>query len=682
MFDFLPLLLAFAAPQAVDHSPLHPTEAVLFVQASDCSAIKAAYQGSHWVDAILDEELQEGLAHMLKVDVSELGSVVESMLVEGQAEFELGTWLGHLNQLRAISGSLCIVNGDPIGATKHDLFGTPNQDKLYKIRAIAEFGTAQAADAALASLLKTLGTQVVPFLKVEGTRLVLSFGRMSPNEDPGPPMAKRWGPLGAELGEPLGSTLFEAYSSLGDGPIQWAENFIGYAGVDGPIGQALTSMVGAPFVILTRGGAWRVTAKDGEFYTSGRYHHRSDSDVDEVFGRKALTAKDLSFIHPDAKVAGALSIDHDALLPWARSVVALTEQTHDPDAFEQIYGFQPIRDLIEPLGDSVHWSLNGNLGFGVPPSQLSVRITDEEALKRGIRGFAGWIEAVAEGQIETKTQTYKGVQIVTFRYSGDDLKTSHAPVDLSVLIRPTVAVLDDRMILTLNRTLAKREVKRVKKGEPKQGAWHAVLAQNSNHTNAGSIVISDWMEVMRRLAGLAQSAAAMAGPMSLPPEIERMPDPQLFTRHFNPSFEIQTRSDRCVHYESRSCVGPESLIGITLSVGLAATQVVPPTMASFNEAKRGKCAGDLATLYTTLSVFAINNGGSYPDALERLVEPDFNGKRYLRQTIVPKDPWGNSYLYNPDADEAGPRIWSCGPDGIDNQGQGDDITAKSILEGN
>jgi len=161
-----------------------------------------------------------------------------------------------------------------------------------------------------------------------------------------------------------------------------------------------------------------------------------------------------------------------------------------------------------------------------------------------------------------------------------------------------------------------------------------------------------------------------------------MPDPNLIARHFAPSVEIQTRSERCVHYESRSSVGPESLIGVTLGVGLVAAQVVPPIMASFGQAKRAQCAADLNSLNSAVMMYAMKNGGEFPDSLVRLVEPDANGRRYLQQTIVPKDPWGTTYQYSPAEGASEHSLWSCGPDGIDNQGQGDDITVKAVHNGN
>ncbi len=677
----IPLLLSLAAPQTLDHSPLHPAEAVLFVQGTDIPALVEAYKGSRWADVIYDDEVQEALAEVLEIEVDALDLFVAGVQSELEGELNFSLWTGHLSNLRAVSVSLCLKDGNPIAAFGDGLQSDAALFKVIKTKLIADFVSAEAAKAALEDLVFHLGKRDMPPFTVDGSRLILNGGELATGDGPGPSMKDRWGSLGTSMGKATGTTLLQAHSSLGDSTLQWAEKFIGYSGADGPLGQIMSATLGAPFIAVTRGGAWRVTTEDGEFLTSGRYPHRAKSNVDEVFGAQPLTAEDLAIMHPAALVGGATTIDHVALLPWARSLIALVGQIEDAEAFEQLYGFDPIRDLIDPLGSSVHWSLQGNLGLGVPPCQMSARVTDEAALKRGIQGFAKLLEANLPEQIELKTRTYKKVELFTFHFISEKLQSGGLPVDLSVLIRPTLAVFEGRVILTPNQTLAKREIKRVLKGAGPATIRAAALARNPNHENAGSIVFGDWMGILGRLASLGKSAAAMAGPGTLPFDVNLIPDPDVITRHFEPSIELRTRTETCMLYESRSCVGPESVAGLLLGVGLVANAVVPKVMDSLGSAQRGQCAADLVTLKSTVEMYAINNGGNYPDSLERLIEPDANGRRYLRQTVVPKDPWGGAYLYDPDADDSGPRLWSCGPDGVDNQGQGDDITAQSILDG-
>ena len=477
MSYLLPFLLAVSAPQASDHSSLHPKEAALYVQAMDVPALTSAYLASGWGDMKSDEELQKGLAKMLEVEALDLARVLEFVKAEFQLDID-AKLVRHLSELRAMSASLCMLEGDPVVAFHLDRMFSQDTPKVLKAQLIADFSSAEAATSALADVLEAAGLKEAPFCTIEGARLVLGFGELSTSDEPGPSLTDRWGSLGTELGDPQGTTLLQAYSTMDDRYVQWAEGIMGYTGVDGPLGQVMSAVIGAPFVAMTRGGAWRVCAREGEFYTSGRYPHRSESVVDEVFGSKKLTGEDLAFLHPDARVAGAISVDHETLVPWARSLLALTGQMEDAKEFEQLYGFDPIRDLVEPLGASIHWSIQGNLSLGTPPSQLSARITDEPAMIRGIQGLAKWVEAMLSGTVEVKTKTYKKVELITFQYIGEIPESVTSVVDPSALIRPTLAVFDGRVILTPNRALAQREIKRVRKAEEGQGILPMALARN------------------------------------------------------------------------------------------------------------------------------------------------------------------------------------------------------------
>jgi general secretion pathway protein G len=91
---------------------------------------------------------------------------------------------------------------------------------------------------------------------------------------------------------------------------------------------------------------------------------------------------------------------------------------------------------------------------------------------------------------------------------------------------------------------------------------------------------------------------------------------------------------------------------------------------------------DLQALDTTLGTFAMKNGGDYPDSLDRLVEEDGNGKRYLAQTVVPKDPWGNVYGYNPPDGNSDFELICYGKDGVPG-GEGDnrDLSYQDVIDG-
>jgi general secretion pathway protein G len=121
------------------------------------------------------------------------------------------------------------------------------------------------------------------------------------------------------------------------------------------------------------------------------------------------------------------------------------------------------------------------------------------------------------------------------------------------------------------------------------------------------------------------------------------------------------------------------LMVVIVIIGLLATAVVPRLMDRLLDAKWGKVKADLASIEQALTQFAINNGGTYPDSLEVLVEPDGNNRRYLDSTVVPKDPWGKEYGYEaPMGGMPDPRVICYGQDGSPG-GEGDDRDRDSMM---
>ena len=56
-------------------------------------------------------------------------------------------------------------------------------------------------------------------------------------------------------------------------------------------------------------------------------------------------------------------------------------------------------------------------------------------------------------------------------------------------------------------------------------------------------------------------------------------------------------------------------------------------------------------------------GGKYPSTLLSLVTPDADGITFLPLDEVPRDPWGNEYVYTSPAEDRPHEILSLGADG-------------------
>ena len=119
-------------------------------------------------------------------------------------------------------------------------------------------------------------------------------------------------------------------------------------------------------------------------------------------------------------------------------------------------------------------------------------------------------------------------------------------------------------------------------------------------------------------------------------------------------------------------IGGFVLLVLLFVGGLALT--VGPTIAirMLSLSSTEKAAVELTVLDRELKEYAQANEGHYPKSLLELVTPDVNGHTFLEVTDIPKDPWGNEYMYDPpEPGRPEARVYSYGKDGRAG-GEGDD----------
>lgn len=129
----------------------------------------------------------------------------------------------------------------------------------------------------------------------------------------------------------------------------------------------------------------------------------------------------------------------------------------------------------------------------------------------------------------------------------------------------------------------------------------------------------------------------------------------------------------------------EILIVITI-LGVLASLVAVKIMDRPGQARIMKARLDIQTLENALKLFRLDNS-FYPSTeqgLRALVEPPSTGRipehwrkgGYIEKNQVPKDPWGNGYLYlSPGVHNEDFDLWSYGADGEEGgEGENRDIT--------
>lgn len=116
------------------------------------------------------------------------------------------------------------------------------------------------------------------------------------------------------------------------------------------------------------------------------------------------------------------------------------------------------------------------------------------------------------------------------------------------------------------------------------------------------------------------------------------------------------------------------LMVVIVILGILALYVAPKIMGRPDEAKQVKARMDIVSLETALKLYRLDNG-FYPSTeqgLAALVQVPQSGQipkkwkegGYLEKGQVPKDPWGNAFIYLSPGNHGDFDIISFGADGV------------------
>ena len=131
------------------------------------------------------------------------------------------------------------------------------------------------------------------------------------------------------------------------------------------------------------------------------------------------------------------------------------------------------------------------------------------------------------------------------------------------------------------------------------------------------------------------------------------------------------------------------LMVVIIILGVLAIYVGPKIMGRPEEAKQVKARVDISALETALKMYKLDNG-IYPttdQGLQALVEKPETGNvprkwkdgGYLEKSKVPRDPWGNDFVYLSPGAHGDFDIISYGSDGVPGgDGQNKDINSWEL----
>jgi len=323
----------------------------------------------------------------------------------------------------------------------------------------------------------------------------------------------------------------------------------------------------------------------------------------------------------------------------------------------------------------------------MPKMYVALELDDAAAFARGLHGLATYLGDVAEDLVVIREKPYRKQPFVSFM-SGKDMLELTAGTTVSgvasktpafVSLGVSVGVLEDRAILSLSSMSVKREIKRLLKSE-ESGGHLVVTMEEELPKGVQSYGSTDWGAIF---AGIYESARAFlpliqqgAG-FSLPFSIDEMPSADLLPRYIKRSvtWTRAVEGGRLRHQESS--LGPEipALVGLGMGAGLLVGRIEESRSAS---EERGGDAAQATRQTLEQMKRAIQahktEQGTYPERLDELLRAsEAFPEGLLDSESVPKDAWGRAFHYERDEDGASYRLWSSGPDGVDAQGEGDDL---------
>src|SRR5947207_9098788 len=115
----------------------------------------------------------------------------------------------------------------------------------------------------------------------------------------------------------------------------------------------------------------------------------------------------------------------------------------------------------------------------------------------------------------------------------------------------------------------------------------------------------------------------------------------------SPKQFVQRWSTRSVTFRQHAFTLVELLLVLVI-LGILAAIVIPKFSGRTEQAREQQAVTQISAFKTTLENFEVDTG-QYPKALiDLIVQPrDVQNWRgpYLQSDVIPKDPWGNEYIY-------------------------------------
>jgi len=688
----------------VTHAALHPAGADLYFEVPDVRVALAAYAQAPAVK-LVQSEGAANIAALAKDVGFDLQSVLGSMLPVADPNRPDDRWWPWSAARRA-SFSLGGIEAAPKTGT-----ATAKPSAWMVVDFAAGDAAEQAAKALIAmggkdavaegeldvggvkAPVQRIGSPFEPLLESAwiarlDTRLVLGAGDAKPADfsaraqDTAGGLAPAWRAEDAvkHFGAPSGVTVLEILADMDDLPA-----FAG-AGLSGSIASYALFFV-APFTCAK--GRWRIDLQGERFVTQGLYEPRGPArDLLAPFGATKLSDRAAQLVPPDAVGCWITSVDaasaESALSVLLLQMLAEGEAKVAPPAADE-------PRMADGLGSAMAASLLPFQSLMSPTPRITLALELKDAT-RFTAGLDNWL-ARAQAAFPTLKIERKPYRKVPTIVIGLEEEASAAPADGSPfgagMLEPsriTIAVLEDRVVFASAPTVARNEIKRLQ--DKGAGDLHPIADAKTRPADAFEASTMDWTGFLSKIYDGARGFAPMlAQNLDKPIDLDKLPTATQLFAGFRPTQSWARRVEGRILSRSESSFGPETPIGLA-GLGFLGTKAArAPRSASAPElpeptespdaptadASLQTTLGSLREVRTSIAVYRSQFGGAPATLDDLLKKTDQFPDGFLAGGKVPADAWGRALVYRAGDKGAAYVLRSTGPDGVDQDGVGDDV---------
>ncbi len=730
------LLMALAEPAPRDTdllAALHPAKADVYLELTDPQALLSASEQFPWMRLLRDPEMAKLSALMAALGF-DLGAQMSSLLPSDLT--------GAGSPLRALQRMNVSISGLDERTAPIEMWMSmrmQSSESAQAMQALMESaGVMQAlpgepqampfGERSLAVRRYALDLSRIPmagqggivvgkqglWLVQDGADLVMGMGLATPEqlaqrvrgEQPSLPASAELFP--DSLPWPKGSGL-SVYRLMVDLDGQAMLESPSFAQTRETLGTALSWGLPALFPYLGAKGVWRVQWSGTQFVTD-TVHTRYPSMSTQALGAAPVDPKVAHFVPAEAVGAWITSIDPVRFEAELRQLVGVA-----------LEGSEEQAPLLEPRQLALLPPLNQGLGrqaamFLLPISNIqsieprvfvAMELENREAFEAALDAWAAKLEELAP-QARVSNRPYRKHKLVSIS-GANQAEEGEGPGAQGPLgglmsppsFSPTIGVLSDRVLITIKKSFAQTEMRRVLDG--KDVAPHPIAAPGAVPPGVFESSSMNWPTYTGKLldiaAGLLPMAASMMGEEDTKLDLAGLPSTATLQRYFASTTSWSRRlADGSVLSSSTSSYGPETPATLAL-LAIAGTQLMSAPRPTGVEPKEpaapqpsrpeptappGPSESDeeLATRAGLLSIRAgiavyRADAGKIPAELKLLTQPTANfPEAFLSGKPLPQDGWKRDFVYRPEPDNRKYALYSLGANGKDEGGEGDDIRLK------